>query len=68
MKKFLFALLAVAVIFAIWWFLPKETPPVTAPTGTGGVTEEKIIQELDVVDTGDLDAEFRGIDKELNQL
>ena len=70
MKKILLALIVVAAFIAAWWFLSGKMPTVTAPTGTekAGVTEGEIINELDAVDIGDLDAEFENIDKELNQL
>ena len=65
MKKLLLALVAVAVLAAIWLFLSKDTPTVTAPTGTA---EEMIVEELDTINLGDLDTEFGAIDGELNQL
>ncbi len=73
MKKTIIALVIVVVALAAVWLLTsllpgtpsKESPAakISAPD-----TSAKIQQDLDKINTTDLDAEFKEIDADLNQL
>lgn len=64
------AVLAAAVVLGIWWLRSQSpnvfnisAPPMAAPDSSSAIS-----QEVEGLDIGDLDAEFKQIDTDLNQL
>jgi cell division protein FtsN len=77
------AVVIVAIIAVIWWQMggkkespvskmgPTEVPTDVSPEVPAGTLEDTtpvINQELQSIDTGDLEKEFQQIDKDLNNL
>ena len=68
-KNILWIVIIVIAAVLIWWFMSGQRANGPATTGpTGGDTTQEIAQDLQGLDTGDLDKEFQGIDQDLNQL
>lgn len=76
------AVIIIAIIAVVWWQVEKKEPPVSeigptevptdvspeVPAGTLEDTTPVINQELQSINTGDLEKEFQQIDKDLNNL
>lgn len=64
------AVLAAGAVLGIWWWQSQSpnvfnisAPPMAAPDSSSAIN-----QEVGGLDVGDLDAEFKQIDTDLNQL
>jgi len=68
---FVIAIVVVIVAVAVWWWMSNnQAVPLENLTAVeeSQFTEEAIGEELENIDTGDLEQEFQDIDADLNNL
>lgn len=68
-KKIILAVVAIIIVAGAVYFLkvnPKTAEP--KPIDTNETTSEEVNQNLDSIDTGDIENELKGVDDELQGL
>ena len=68
-KKIILAVVAIIIVAGAVYFLkmnPKVTEP--EPIDNNEITTEEVQNDLDSIDTGDIETELQDIDKELQGL
>lgn len=66
MNKKLSILIIIIAVAAVWFYKNKSEKEILAPAPASNSSE--IVKEAESIDVGDVDSEFKGIDKELDTL
>lgn len=68
-KKGVLIVVAVIVIaLLLWWGLSQRQDATTGENTEAGLETEDVTNEIDSLDTGDIDKEFMEVDKDINSL
>lgn len=69
-KKWMIGIVVVVIVVLAWWMMraEKAAAPTDDMADSGGVTATVYDQQLSGLDEVDMQAEFQGVDSDLNKL